>query len=339
MKKSVFYFLHAFIILIFVLTTVSNLRAVSSHCQQPILTSLLDGIFENGSMLGLIYLSYWLFIPQYLVKREYLKFFSGILIIILGFSLYLNLAAFFISKVPFLKSHAFDNGWQFGLVAGWAFFFFLVGTLFRLFIQWLSDYQYKSELEKQNIRSELSLLKNQINPHFLFNSLNNIDSLIGDTSPDASRALSKLSDIMRYMVYDSEKEYVPLKDEISYVRNYIDLQKLRIPNADIIKFSINGEITDQQVAPMIFIPFVENAFKHSSLKDKPDNTIEIKFDITSNKISFYCFNTVKEIVKDDSSGIGLDNVRKRLGLIYKDTHKLKISNLDKSFSVYLDINL
>ena len=339
MKKLVFYFLHAIIILIFVQTTVSNLRAVSSQYQQSILNSLLDGIFVNGSMLGLIYLSYWLFIPQYLVKNEYLKFFSGILLIILGFSLYLNLAAFLISKVSVLKSHVFDSGWQFGLVAGWAFFFFLVGTLFRLFIQWLSDSQYKSELEKQNIRSELSLLKNQINPHFLFNSLNNIDSLIEDTSPNASKALSKLSDIMRYMVYDSEKEYVPLQNEISYIQNYIDLQKLRIPNQEIIRFSIIGDILNHQIAPMLFIPFVENAFKHSSLKDKPDNNIEIKFDITANKISFYCFNTVKEIVKDDSSGIGLDNVRKRLELIYKDTYKLKINNSDKSFSVYLDINL
>jgi len=339
MKKSVFYFLHAVIILIFVQTTVSNLRTVSSHYQQSILNSLLDGIFVNGSMLGLIYLSYWLFIPQYLVKKEYLKFFTGILLIILGFSLYLNLAAFLISKVSVLKSHVFDNGWQFGLVAGWAFFFFLVGTLFRLFIQWLSDFQYKAELEKQNLRSELSLLKNQINPHFLFNSLNNIDSLIADTSPNASKALSKLSDIMRYMVYDSEKEYVPLHDEISYIRNYIDLQKLRIPNQDIIRLNINGEISHQQIAPMLFIPFVENAFKHSSLKDKPDNRVEIKFEIAANKISFYCFNTVKEIVKDDSSGIGLENVRKRLELIYKDNYKLKINNSGRSFSVTLDINL
>jgi two-component system LytT family sensor kinase len=339
MKKSVFYIMHALVILIFVYTTASNLRSVSSHYHQAIINSLLDSLFVNGSMLGLIYLSYWLFIPQYLVRKEYVKFVSGIMIIILGFSIFANLAAWLISKIPILKSHVFDSGWQFRLWAGWAFFFFLVGTLFRLFIQWLMDSQYKEELEKQNIRSELSLLKNQINPHFLFNSLNNIDSLIGDTSPNASRSLSKLSDIMRYMVYDSEKEYVPLHDEISYIQNYIDLQKLRIPNEDIIKLSVDGEITDQLVAPMIFIPFVENAFKHSSLKDNPDNSIEVKFDIKASKISFYCFNTIKEIVKDDSRGIGLENVNKRLELIYKDHYKLKINNSVKSFSVTLDINL
>ncbi|MBK8881712.1 MAG: histidine kinase [Bacteroidales bacterium] len=339
MKKSVFYFLHALVILFFVYQCISNLKSVSVYYKEPLSTAILDGVCVWGSILGLIYVSYWVFTPKYLVKKEYLKFIISTISIVFGFVLFINAAGFFISHILKVKTHTFDSGWVFGIAAGWAFFFGLVGTLLRLFIKWIQDSQYKAELEKQNLRSELSLLKNQINPHFLFNSLNNIDSLIDDTSPNASRALGKLSDIMRYMVYDSEKEFVPLQNEISYIKNYIDLQKLRIPNQEIIKLSINGDISQQQIAPMLFIPFVENAFKHSSMKDKPDNCIKIKFEIAEKKIRFHCYNTKKEIVKDESSGIGLENVKRRLELLYNDMHKLEISNSDKSFSVYLDINL
>jgi sensor histidine kinase YesM len=339
MKKSVPYFLHALVILLFVLHTVSNLRTVSSHYQQPLLNSLLDSIFVNGSILGLIYFSYWLFIPQYIVKKEYIKFVLGILIIVLGFSLYLNLVAYFLSNILKLKTHVFDNGWMFGLAAGIAFFFGILGTFLRLFIKWFMDSRDKIELEKQNLKSELSMLKNQLNPHFLFNSLNNIDYLINENSPNASLALNKLSEIMRYMVYDSEKEFVPLLDEISYIQNYIALQKLRIPNENIISLSINGDPANKLIAPMLFISFVENIFKHSPLKNKPDNKIEIKFEIKDNGLSFYCSNTIAEINKDYSSGIGLENVRKRLEMIYKGNYNLTIENQAKCFSVNLDIKL
>jgi two-component system, LytTR family, sensor kinase len=339
MKKSVPYLLHALVILLFVLATVSNLRAVSSYYQQPLLNSLLDSMFVNGSILGLIYFSYWLFIPQYLVKKEYIKFILGILIIVFGFSFYLNMADYFLSTVLKIKTHVFDNGWMFGLAARIAFLFGLLGTFLRLFIKLFMDSQDKIELEKQNIKSELSMLKNQLNPHFLFNSLNNIDYLINDNSPNASLALNKLSEIMRYMVYDSEKEFVPLLDEITYIQNYIALQKLRIPNENIITLSINGDPANKQIAPMLFIPFVENIFKHSPLKNKPDNKIEIKFEIQNNELSFYCSNIIADINKDSSSGIGLENVRKRLEMIYKGNYNLTIENQAKCFSVNLDIKL
>jgi two-component system, LytTR family, sensor kinase len=339
MKKSVFYFLHALLILFFVLPTVSNLGSISAHYQQPIFYSLLDSIFINGSFLALIYLAYWLFIPQYLVRREYLKFVLGILIMVVGFALYMNLAAFFLSNIFKLKTHVFENGWMFGLAAGWALFFSLIGTFFKLFIKWFMDSHDKLELEKQNMKSELSMLKSQLNPHFLFNSLNNIDYLINENSLNASMALNKLSEMMRYMVYDSEKEFVPLQDEITYIQNYIALQKLRIPNENIITLTINGDPIDKKIAPMLFIPFIENAFKHSPLKDKSDNKIDIKFEIKDDRLMFYCSNTIAEIIKDNSSGIGLENVRKRLEMIYKVKYTLTIDNSVKRFSVNLNIKL
>lgn len=339
MKKSVFYFLHAILVLFFVLMAISNLRSTSLYYHEPFSSSIRDSLLIWGSFLALVYLNYWIFIPKFLISREYLKFVLVIMVIVLGFSIYLNSIIFLLADVLKVKTHLFDNGWMFKLSAGWAVIFSLIGTFFRLFIDWFRKSQDKIQLEKHNLKSELSMLKNQLNPHFLFNSLNNIDYLINENSPDASLALNKLSEMMRYMVYDSEKELVPLIDEIIYIENYITIQKLRIQNESRIELNIAGNAENKQIAPMLFIPFVENAFKHSPLKDKPDNKIKVKIDIQDNHLSFHCSNTVSEINKDNSSGIGLENVRKRLELIYKANYSLNIKNSDRRFSVDLDIKL
>jgi two-component system LytT family sensor kinase len=336
MKKSVFYFLHAFVILVFVTLIVMQARGLSTYYKEPLLFNLIDSFLCFGSFLGIIYYSYWLFIPQFLIRKEYLKFFMGLLSIIVGFTLYFNFSALFVSEVLKVKFHVFVKGWWHG-IAGYAFALGLAGTFFRLFVQWFKDAYEKNELEKQNFKSELSLLKNQLSPHFLFNTLNNIDSLIIENSPNASLALNKLSEIMRYMVYDSEKELVQLKDEIDYIQNYISLQKLRIPNVDIIKFNIIGDISSKKIAPMLFIPFVENAFKHSSLKDKQGNKIEIKIDVQEKELTFYCFNVIAAINKDKSSGVGLEIIKKRLDMLYKDKYTLSIDNSVKEFIINLNI--
>ena len=245
MRKSVFYSLHTFVILVFMTLIVLNVRSLSGYYKEPILFNLIDSILCFGSFLGLIYFSYWFFIPQFLIKREYSKFFLGLATIIIGFTLYFNFTALFISEILKIKFHVFVKGSWAG-IAGYALVLGIAGTSFRLFVQWITDAYEKMELEKQKFKSELSLLKNQLNPHFLFNTLNNIDSLINENSPNASLALNKLSEIMRYVVYDSEKELVPLQDEIDYIQNYIALQKLRIENEDIIKFSVTGDLSNKQ---------------------------------------------------------------------------------------------
>jgi LytS/YehU family sensor histidine kinase len=222
-------------------------------------------------------------------------------------------------------------------IAGYALFIGLVGTSFRLLVEWINDSFNKIELEKQNFKSELSLLKNQLNPHFLFNTLNNIDALINENSPNASLALNKLSEIMRYVVYDSDKDFVELQDEINYIQNYISLQKLRIPAEDIIQFRISGNVQDKKIAPMMFIPFIENAFKHSSLKNKSVNKIEIDINVGTELIDLRCKNRKANIRKDKSSGVGLDNVKKRLELLYKNKYTLEIGDSENDFLVTLSI--
>ena len=220
------------------------------------------------------------------------------------------------------------------------FFFALIGGLFRIFFNWIEQGKIKDNIEKQNLKSELALLKFQINPHFLFNSLNNIDSLIQEDSQKASLALNKLSELMRYMIYDSEYEQVPLNKEIEYIENYIALQKLRTLNEQNIIFEINGSNNNILIAPMIFITFVENAFKHSSLKSK-ENKILIKLLISDDLIEFDCINNLSNnpIEKDKSSGIGLNIIKKRLELIYVNNYDLNIDESDNKFSVSLKIKL
>ncbi len=339
MKKTGFYLLHALVVcVVLAFGTLSALALTAFHKNQSITFHIVDATLSVGSFLGLIYFSYWLFIPQFLIKKEYFKFVGGLLAIIVGFSLYFNLTALFIEHVLKIRFHLFQKNDWIG-IACYAAILGLAGTLFRVFIQWFNDSQTRIELEKQNFKSELALLKNQLNPHFLFNTLNNIDALINQQSPNASLALNKLSQIMRYVVYDSEKEWVNLSDEINYIQNYISLQKLRISNPNIIDFTVTGEINQQQIAPMLFIPFVENMFKHSSLKHKPNNKIEIKININGNELDVFCRNSIAHIHKDADSGVGLVLLKKRLAMIYKNHHTLSINNNGENFTVHLTLKL
>jgi sensor histidine kinase YesM len=339
MKKVGFYLLHALVIcVVLAFGTLSAISLSIFHKNQSITFHSIDATLAVGSFLGLIYFAYWLFIPQFLVKKQYFKFILGLLAIVVGFSLYFNLTALFVEHVLKIRFHLFQKNDWVG-IACYAIILGTAGTLFRVFIQWFNDSQTKIELEKQNFKSELALLKNQLNPHFLFNTLNNIDALINQQSPNASLALNKLSQIMRYVVYDSEKEWVNLQHEINYIQNYISLQKLRISNPNMIDFTVTGNINQQQIAPMLFIPFVENMFKHSSLKDRPGNKIEIKITINANQMEVYCRNAIAHIHKNASSGVGLALLKKRLAMIYKNQHTLTIDNDGENFTVHLILKL
>ncbi|MBP7497876.1 MAG: sensor histidine kinase, partial [Bacteroidales bacterium] len=178
-------------------------------------------------------------------------------------------------------------------------------------LDWFKTQRQKTELQAQNQASELALLRTQINPHFLFNTLNNIYSLVYQKSDNAPEALMKLSSIMRYMLYDSNSEKVQLAKEIEYLNSYIELQRLRLSNKDFIQFNISGNPDKCNIAPMLLIPFVENAFKHSS-KNNYTPGIEINLTLTDCNILFVVKNYYSDLDnmnKDKASGIGLNNIR------------------------------
>jgi len=212
-------------------------------------------------------------------------------------------------------------------------------TLIKFSVQWYKDQKRKSELIMEKQASELALLKSQINPHFLFNTLNNIYSLVYQKSDSAPSALIKLSEIMRYTLYEVNVEKVTLKDEISYLKNYIELQSLRFKEKDVIRADISDNCNGFYVSPMLFIPFIENAFKHSE-KGKKNPAISLKLFCEDNFIYFAIDNFIKSkenLILDRNGGIGLVNVKRRLELIYGDNYKLEIKKTEEKYLVELKI--
>lgn len=214
----------------------------------------------------------------------------------------------------------------------------LSGSLLKGFISWYSDIRVKEQLVKKNLQSELALLKAQINPHFLFNTINNIDILIQKDAKAASRYLNQLSDMMRFMLYETSSELIPLAKELEYIEKYIELQKIRTSNEKYVNLTISGSTENLKIAPAIFIPFIENAFKHSTNK-KIENAINIAFEIEKNEITFTCLNYFEnsETFKQAESGLGIDLIKQRLHLLYNENHTLDIVKKDNQFEVKLKI--
>lgn len=207
-------------------------------------------------------------------------------------------------------------------------------------ITWYSELRYKRALEKKNLETELALLKAQLNPHFLFNTLNNIDILIEKDPEKASAYLKKLSDMIRFMLYQSPAEKIPLVLEVNYIEQYIELQRIRTLNADFVQFQVNGATTDLQIAPMLFIPFIENAFKHTSNKKK-SKAIAIEISVDQKAIHFNCSNNIEQSIgiSQEQGGLGLSLIRSRLELLYAGKYELNINKSQDRFSVTLVLNL
>ncbi|WP_161991949.1 sensor histidine kinase [Flagellimonas algicola] len=214
----------------------------------------------------------------------------------------------------------------------------LFGVLFRSFFMWIEQNNLRIQLEKLSFESELAQLRLQINPHFLFNTLNNIDSLIADQPKKASDLLLKLSDIMRYMLYEAGVSKVNLDKEVEYLENFVFLQKQRFKDKESINFSVVGKVGSIEIPPMLLIPFVENTFKHYSPVGE-NCGIDIRVQIGENKVKLCCQNSYdsNDSSKDKWSGIGLKTVKRRLGLIYKDDYGLKITRKDNTYTVNLTI--
>jgi len=213
-----------------------------------------------------------------------------------------------------------------------------ISTIARETREWYIQDKERKEMEKQQLISELSFLKSQVNPHFLFNSLNGIYSLAIKKSDKTPDAVLQLSELMRHMLYESDREEVELEKEVEYLKNYIQLQKLRIPPEGQVSFEVEGDISRKMIAPMLFIPFIENAFKHGV--DADGATIQIKMLVKGNILTFDMMNRVSQAKsKDSSSGIGLMNVRKRLDLLYGNRYKLEYKESNGNFVVHLYLNL
>ena len=213
----------------------------------------------------------------------------------------------------------------------------IYALLIKLAVEWFETLKLKSELMLEKKSGELALLRSQVNPHFLFNTLNNIYSLVYKKSDDAPEAVMKMSSIMRYMLYDATTDEVLLEKEVEYLRSFIELEKLRLRHKDFVELTISGEVEGRTIAPMLLIPFVENAFKHGS-KNVASPGIRINLSLSPKQILFEVGNSIRKNItagKDQVGGIGLNNIRRRLNLLYPGKHQLTISPENEQYNVQL----
>jgi len=213
----------------------------------------------------------------------------------------------------------------------------IVALVIRGFITWFNEIKMKQMLKEKNHEMEMALIKSQLDPHLLFNTINNIDALILKDAVKASDYLNRLSDIMRFVLYETKTDKILLSQEIEYIEKYIALQKIRTANETYVHFTVTGNIDNKLIAPMVFIPFIENAFKHTNNK-KLENAITVNIIISDETTQLICENRFDSMsVKLPVGGLGNELVQKRLDLIYAGRHTLEVNRNDELYSVNLII--
>lgn len=289
-------------------------------------------------LIGFYYLNYYLLIPRFFLKKETTKY---ILSVIGSFAVFL-----FISHI---LNDSFDvhpmNDFkpkppEFGPSTIFFVVFLFVSLGLRMNFEWKRTEEEKIKIEKEKLNAELSYLKGQVNPHFLFNTLNIIYTLATQRSDKTAEAVMKLSKLMRYVITNAQTPFVPLEMEIGYIENLIELHRLRLATNNQIHFSVTGSSEGLEISPFILIPFVENAIKHGTSTVAPMK-IDIEIVISKNQIHFSVLNNKLNTSEknSDSTGVGNENTRKRLEMIYKKNHTLQINETEETFEVVLNIFL
>lgn len=283
----------------------------------------------------LAYSNMYFFVPKFLFNKKYLGYGLFVLsIIILTFYIHEFFACYFKpDSLPYQNDSI--NFFTFSFMV---LVLIVASAAVKLFQQWISDAQLIFDLKLAKTNAELEQLKNQINPHFLFNMLNNANVLIEDDPKKASQVLMKLSDLLRYQLYDSSRDKVLLTSEIHFLEDFLNLEKVRRDNFNFL-ISKEGELSGVQVPPLLFISFVENAVKHNN-----DSTnlsyVNLFFDVRHSELFFKCINS-KPAVKavNKPGGLGLDNIKRRLELLFPSSHDLKIEENTETYCATLILKL
>lgn len=289
------------------------------------------------SLMTVVYLNLFLWIPYFLKQGKYLLYLL-FFAITLAVGIWLNQATFNYIGDWLFPDYYFISYYEWKDLSQFMLIYLSATTLLKLSKAWfwLNEAEHRlKQLQSEKLDAELRALKSQIDPHFLFNSLNSLYSLALDGDVRTPEAILKLSHNMRYMLYECNVPQVSLEKEIEYIRNYLDLQRLRSNHHREICFETSVENEHLSIAPLLFIPFIENAFKHSN-----NDVINIRLE-TMNKILHFSVKNTKRAhqpeLNQHESGIGLQNIQRRLELLYPNQHQLTISNEKKYFSIYMQI--
>ena len=311
--------------------------------QYSFLVSLSSQAINVVFFAVIVYLNLLYLFPKYLKRGQvwvYLVLLLAAALVLTPLKLVLKYILF--SKTGGMRRDILENLDSYFLSM---FLVAALATVGKIMADWVLQNFKREEAKTESMQSELRFLKSQINPHFLFNTLNSLYALTLKKDDKAPDIVIKLSEMMRYMLYECNEPEVPLRKEVNYLQNYLDLERLRQRKGIKIELEVSGNVSDQMVAPLMFIPFLENSFKHGVNANIKDGFVHARLDVRNQEVSFTLTNSRGSVMPTQihgnrpSGGIGLVNVRRRLALLYPNAHELSVSETPSTYTVILRLEL
>lgn len=300
--------------------------------------SILNAMFFLPGHLIMVYSLLYFLVPSYLLHRKYWQFFLGLVILVGICGVYTVVAQLSLSGDPRLQGASFSVGRNvlpFIHIAA-------IAASIKLLKYWYVQRKQTLEAEQQRTIAELKLLKAQLHPHFLFNTLNNLYSHTLEFSPKSPEIVLKLSELLRFMIYESNSQKISLAREVDLLQNYISLEKLRYGDRLDLSVNISGNTENYQIAPLLLLPFLENAFKHGTSKQIDQCWISFDLSLKGSLMNFKLINSIDPSNHDRNKqpgGVGLNNVMKRLEILYRGNYKLETGKLEEVYVINLELQL
>ncbi len=309
--------------------------------RQPFIYTVSNNVVRLILLGMAVYYNVYRLIPRYLASKRFLPYLGFLLLtvfIVTPLEVFLIYAKS--GSHPDIRAEVLSNlNWYF--IPN--FFVLSTSTVAKITVDWYTNIREKQELVTETMQSELRFLKSQINPHFLFNTLNSLYALTLKKSDLAPDIVLRLSEMMRYMLYECNEKWVPLGKEVNYIANYLELERIRQGDRVDIRYVVHGLVSDQKIAPLMFIPFIENCFKHGLGSQVSRGFVNIQLDVRGNEVDLQIENSKAESMPKQlhprSGGIGLVNVRRRLELLYPNRYLLDVEDAPTTYSVRLNLRL
>lgn len=315
---------------------------VLDRSDSPLFIKVSRSLISTGFFAAIVYVNWNLLIPKFLKQRNWVMYLISLILLSILVTPPQVLALFLLyDDYPSIQQLFYQKQ---NILFFQSIFIGVSSAAFKITQDWLGHERDSKELKSQNLASELNFLKSQINPHFLFNTLNNLYALSLKKSDQAPETVLMLSEMMRYMLYECNVERVLLKKEINYIKNYLELEKIRLGDDFDIHFQVEGQANDLEIAPLMFIPFIENSFKHGMNTLLTNGYVHIKLKIEDSEVSMHITNKKGAEISTNSKGkqsggIGLINIKRRLKLIYPKRHKLLFEETNDEYTVQINIQL
>ncbi|RDC58264.1 hypothetical protein DU508_04830 [Pedobacter chinensis] len=297
-----------------------------------------------GTSSVIAFLVFYQIVKSYLINKQLLKFVSFIILFLIGYSIYQKGIHFLFSHLDFLSDEIRKSALRaykfksIGYSLAYMFREFLSIGCLAYFIHSAKQDEQMKALKEQQLISELTYLKAQLQPHFFFNTLNNIYALALQQARETAPLVARLAEMMRYMLYKADEELVPLKDEILFIQNYVEIENIRYRSAIVISFDVQGIDQESKISPLLLLPFIENAFKHGIENEEKQGFVNIVICNTEDELILEVDNSIAR-ASENLGGIGLINVKKRLDILYPERYKLEIQNDGKIYQVSLMLKM